>query len=224
MEVYMNDNLLNNQTSQPTPEPTPVQPVEPMAPVTPQPVEQPATPAQPVAPVQPAAQPTAAQIVMGDAPAVGQSPTVTMPQPLGQNEDLAKGIIGAVLGSTIGAAVIAIILLAGYFAALGGIVMGIATIGLYKKLAKGISKKGIVICAICMAVMTYFSVHIAVAVTILNEYGTLYHLSFGDAFSMVWRLAGVGEFWGLLGLTFLFTGFGAVGAIASEFQNLKKQA
>ena len=143
----MNDNLLNNQTSQPTPEPTPVQPVEPMAPVTPQPVEQPAAPAQPVAPVRPAAQPTAAQIVMGDAPAVGQSPTVTMPQPLGQNEDLAKGIIGAVLGSTIGAAVIAIILLAGYFAALGGIVMGIATIGLYKKLAKGISKKGIVICA-----------------------------------------------------------------------------
>ena len=214
----MNDNLLNNQTPQPTPEPTPVQPVEASAPVTPQPVEQPAAPAQPTA------QPTAAQIVMGDAPAANQSPTVAMPQPLGQNEDLAKGIIGAVLGSTIGAAVIAIILLAGYFAALGGIVMGIATIGLYKKLAKGISKKGIVICAICMVIMTYFSVHIAVAVTILNEYGTLYHLSFGDAFSMVWRLAGVGEFWGLLGLTFLFTGFGAVGAIASEFQNLKKQA
>ena len=86
----MNDNLLNNQTPQPTPEPTPVQPIESTAPVVPQP----AAPAQPVAP----AQPTAAQIVMGDAPAANQSPTVAMPQPLGQNEDLAKGIIGAVLG------------------------------------------------------------------------------------------------------------------------------
>ena len=194
----MDNNLTNNQTPQPTPQPTPE-----------------------AAPAQPAQQPSAAQVVMGTAPATNQPQQATA-QPLGEEKNFSAGIIGAVLGSIIGGAVIALILLAGYYAALGGLVMGLATIGLYKKLAKGISKKGIVVCVVCMLVMTYFAVHTAVAVTILKEYGKLYHIGFGDAFSLVWRLAGVGEFWGLLGLTYLFTGLGAAGAIASEFKNIKK--
>lgn len=84
-------------------------------------------------------------------------------------EDIFKGIIGAILGSLVGAIAIIIIGQLGFVASVSGLVMAIATINLYEKFAKRISKKGIIICILVMIITTFLAVNMSISISIASE-------------------------------------------------------
>ena len=89
--------------------------------------------------------------------------------PVVEEENIRMGIIGAILGSLVGAIVIIIIGKLGYVAAISGVVMAYLTIMLYEKFAKKISKKGLIICIVIMVIMTLLAENMSFAMDVAKE-------------------------------------------------------
>ena len=85
-----------------------------------------------------------------------------------KNEDVVKGIVGALIGSLAGVVAIILLDLVGFGASAAGVIMGVCTIALYEKFAGAISKKGLIICGVVMAVMTLVAENLAVSIAILK--------------------------------------------------------
>lgn len=88
------------------------------------------------------------------------------------SENTLAGIVGALLGSVLGAAVIILLSRLGYVAALSGIVMAVCTLKGYELLGKKMSVKGIVICCVIMLGMTYVADRFDWAIVIAQELET----------------------------------------------------
>lgn len=143
-----------------------------------------------------------------------------------QEENVVKGIIGATLGSLVGAAAIIILGQVGYVAVISGILMAACTIYGYGKLAGKVSKKGIVISVIIMAIVTYLAMRVCVTITLcneLNKYGTP---DFWKVFSKVPDIMRLdsklqAEYIRNLLLVFGFTGVGVFGMIRVKLNEIK---
>lgn len=87
----------------------------------------------------------------------------------GKKENVAGGIVGALLGSLVG--VVAIILLSrmGYVAALSGVAMAVGVLKGYELLGGKLSNKGVVIGVIIMLIMTYVGDRLDWAIVISQE-------------------------------------------------------
>lgn len=91
---------------------------------------------------------------------------------MGENskkENLAGGIVGALLGSLIGVASIILLSRMGYVAALSGVIMAVCALKGYELLGGKLSKKGIVISAVIMILMTYVGDRLDWAVLIAGD-------------------------------------------------------
>ena len=140
-----------------------------------------------------------------------------------KEQNIPLGTVGAILGSMAGAVSIILLDRLGYVASVSGLIMAIATIWLYQKLAKGISGKGIAICIVVMVVMVLVAENIACSITIIEEIketGYDYIPSFGEVFNNFFRLLSEGYirsdvYFGRLALVYLFTALGAFGVIKS---------
>lgn len=99
-------------------------------------------------------------------------------------EQFIPGIIGALLGSLVGVAMIVIIGQLGYVSVVSGLIMGAATIKGYEFLGKKLTKKGIVATVLITLGMTYFAFRLDWALTVarflsvswLDGYQILPHL------------------------------------------------
>lgn len=85
-------------------------------------------------------------------------------------ENVPAGIVGAFLGSLIGAACIVLLSQLGYVAALSGIVMGVCALKGYELLGGRLTGKGIVISCVVMAIMVYLADRVDWAILITREY------------------------------------------------------
>lgn len=90
----------------------------------------------------------------------------------GKKENLIGGIVGAVLGSLIGVACIILLSQLGYVAALSGVVMAVCALRGYEMLGGKLTKRGIIISAVIMIVMTYVGDRLDWAIMIARELGT----------------------------------------------------
>ena len=86
-------------------------------------------------------------------------------------ENIGRGILGAVIGGVIGAAVIVLIGQLGYVAALSGAIMAVGVLKGYEMLGGKLTKKGIVISCVIMLVMTYIGDKLDWAIVLLTEGG-----------------------------------------------------
>lgn len=106
-----------------------------------------------------------------------------------KGENVFLGIIGAFLGSLIGVAAIVIIGQLGYVSLLSGLVMGTCVIKGYELLAKRLSKKGVVVSAVIILVMTYFANQLDWTFTIARAFQAGgYSVSIFDVFPQVNQL------------------------------------
>lgn len=87
-------------------------------------------------------------------------------------ENMGKGVIGAAPGALIGAAAVIIIRQLGYPEFIAGLVMGFCTFKGYHLKAKGIGKKGILLCGYFIFTQVFVSMWISYAV----EVHRLYHI------------------------------------------------
>lgn len=138
------------------------------------------------------------------------------------------GIIGALLGSLVGALLIFLIARLGRISVLGSLVMGVAVAFGYKKLGKKITMVSGVVCAIIAIAMNYLTFRMDATLTVYNAVqGTMLEMSFGDCFMNVkelYRLAGaVSTYYKNLWLMMITGVVGAFAPILLAYSDEKTQ-
>lgn len=133
-----------------------------------------------------------------------------------KQEHLAKGLLGAFLGSLLGVACILLISRLGYVSALSGVVMALFSLKGYERFAGALSKKGAFASIVLVLVMTWLANQLDFAIDIALGYG----IPVWDVFLAVPALlrehvVDGGVFWGNLVLLYLFTLLGAVPVLHS---------
>ena len=100
-----------------------------------------------------------------------------------KKENLALGILGAVIGGLIGGASIVLFSQLGMISALSGVILAFCTMKGYELLGGKLDKKAIAVCVIIMLVVPYFADRVGWAIAYcqaFEENGLT--LPFGDAF------------------------------------------
>lgn len=131
-----------------------------------------------------------------------------------KQENVAAGVLGALLGSLAGVLCILVIGRLNVVASVSGLVMAVCALKGYEKLAGTLSKKGAAISCAIIVVMTYFAHHLDITIEVMQAIG----MSLPDAFVSIPKLLRLdiidgAVFWGNLALLYLFTLLGAVPTI-----------
>lgn len=140
-------------------------------------------------------------------------------------ENVALGIVGALIGAAIGAACIILLSQLGYIASLSGVVLAFCTLKGYELLGKGISTKGIVICIVLMVITPFVADWIDWAIVVMQYYeGSA--ITFAEALLIVPLLMEDGsiamsDYLTNLGMIYLFVALGAFYTVKSAFKKKK---
>lgn len=107
-----------------------------------------------------------------------------------KKENVVAGVVGALIGSLIGAAAIIIIAKLGYVAWISGVIMGVCTLKGYEILGKKLSKKGVVISFVIMIAMVFMAYQTFQAMDLVEAFKSeLYtDVNFFDMFKNVMPL------------------------------------
>ena len=104
------------------------------------------------------------------------------PKPV--RENVALGIVGALLGALLGGASIILLSRLGYIASLSGVLIAFATLGGYKLLAKGMGKVGLIICFVLMLVTPFAAYNLDLLLQCYEEWKA-YGLTMGDSVTLL---------------------------------------
>ena len=136
-----------------------------------------------------------------------------------KRESLAAGLVGAFLGSLLGAVCIIVVGQLGYVAAISGMVMAVCALKGYELLGGTLSRKGAVIACIWVLIITYVSYQLECAIQIAQaaEVGVF------EAFRSISYLLEGGYlntrvYWGGMVMLYLFTLVGAVPLLIGAFR------
>ena len=103
---------------------------------------------------------------------VSQNAELYTNQQSAKKENVVGGVVGALVGSLLGVACIVLLSQMGYVAALSGVVMAVCTLKGYELLGGKLTKKGIIISAVIMIIMTYVGDRLDWAIMIARELET----------------------------------------------------
>lgn len=157
------------------------------------------------------------------------------PAELAKPENVATGIVGALIGALIGGASIVLLDQLGVVAALSGLLLAFCTMKGYELLGHKLSIKGIVISAILMVVMPFVAYNISTAIYVIQFVGedgvklpfsiALQAIPFvlGDGFEVgnyTYTLDKAAYIMGIAKL-YLFVAIGGVGLIVNAFKKKK---
>lgn len=146
-----------------------------------------------------------------------------------REENLLKGILGALIGSLAGVLVIVVFGKLGYVVSFAGLIMAAATIKLYEKFAGSISKKGIIACIIIMIIMTFIGNNLSFSIILVDELKR-YNID-ADVIDIFFRLfsllqdgsASVSSYFSNLFMVLLFSILGSYGLLKEKFKILKNK-
>lgn len=137
-----------------------------------------------------------------------------------RRENVALGLLGAFLGSLVGAVLIVVLSRIGVVAALSGIVMSLAALKGYEKFAGGISGLGIALTCLIIVAMVFAADWVDWAIVAARELD----ISFFEALQILPDLFELGaidssEYGSNLGMLYAFTALGAAPVIIDCFKN-----
>lgn len=137
-------------------------------------------------------------------------------------ENVALGFVGALVGAIIGGASIVLLSQLGYVAAISGLLTAFCTLKGYELLGKGLSKKGVVICAILMILTPFAADWLDWGLWLykdLSAYGASYFECVGllPTFLADGSIA-MGDYLKNLGILYLFVVLGGFGTMKSAFK------
>ncbi|MEG0296601.1 MAG: hypothetical protein RR620_07745 [Clostridium sp.] len=107
---------------------------------------------------------------------------------MGENKNagsIVKGLIGAFLGSLIGVVLWVVIYQMGYISSIAGIVMVVCAIKGYSLFGGKSSVVGTVLVVLICVGMIYLAQSISFAIEIYNEFGSIYEMSYFDAYKSI---------------------------------------
>ncbi len=149
---------------------------------------------------------------------------VQEPSPeLAPKENVLLGLIGALIGAVLGGASIVLLSRLGYVASISGFVLAFCTLKGYELLAKGLSKKGAVICVILMLV-TPFLADLFDWTLLLYQSWSEYGATFLECLLILPELfadgtIALGDYLKNLGMIYLFVILGGFYVIRNAFNN-----
>ena len=130
-------------------------------------------------------------------------------------ENVALGILGALVGAILGGASILLFSKMGYIASLSGVLIAFATLGGYRLLGKGMSKVGLVICFALMLVTPFLANAVDLVLSLYEE-TQMYGMTMADTAEFLVDLIihepeMTAAYLKDLGMLYLFVVIGAVG-------------
>lgn len=143
-----------------------------------------------------------------------------------KKENIALGILGALIGGLIGGASIILFGQMGMVSALSGVILAFCTLKGYELLGKERSVLGTIVCVVIMLAVPYFADRVNWAIAIVKQSAEVfgYKVLFGDAFLHAHRFieytGNVNNYW--KDLLFIY-GFAALGAFTIVKQPIKKK-
>lgn len=134
-------------------------------------------------------------------------------------ENMVLGIVGALVGSLIGAVSIVLLGQLGYIASISGWLLAILTLKGYEKLGKKLSVVGVIICIVVMVGMTFAGYVVSNTVMLMREY----EATWSEAYPLVMEVIGEGhsDVNKEILMLYAFVALGAVPTIISFFKNKK---
>ncbi len=145
-----------------------------------------------------------------------------------KQENLALGILGALLGGILGGASIVLIGQMNMISAISGVVLAFCTLKGYELLGKKLSKQGILVCLVVMLIVPYVADRINWALAFVKQSEEIlgFQLQFGDAFKYVHDVVEEFElqadYWKDLLFIYGFTALGAFGIVKQAFKQKKE--
>ncbi len=140
-----------------------------------------------------------------------------------KSENYAFGIVGALIGSLVGVASIVIIGQLGYVSAISGLIMAVATLMGYEKLAGKLSKIGIIISLAIMATMVFVGNRLDWAFAIAKEFETDIFDAFASVPALIEYAGAESDYNTNLIMIGIFVLVGCIGPVINAFKNpLKK--
>lgn len=142
-------------------------------------------------------------------------------------ENVPAGILGACLGALAGAVAIILIGQLGYVAAIGGFLMSFLAFLGYEKLGKKLSTKGIIITTLIMIAMVFVACYIDYSLTLTSALAAegIEDVTFSaillNLFPLLDSVDYMSDFWGSLGLLYLFTVLGAFPTVKRKINERK---
>lgn len=135
-----------------------------------------------------------------------------------RRENVALGVVGALLGGLIGGVSIVLLGQLGLISALSGVILAYCSLKGYSLLSKGWSKIGLGVCIAVMLAVPYFADRISWALVIMREYSWC----FGDAFlyvhDVVEQSGSTSQYWQTLAFIYAFTALGAFSILKQQFK------
>lgn len=136
-------------------------------------------------------------------------------------ENFVLGLVGALIGAALGGASIIGLGQLGYIASISGVILAFCTLKGYELLAKGISTKGVIVCAVLMLVTPFLADYLNLGITLYKELSPL-GATFGDCMEILPEVLKdsevKGEYLKNLGMLYLFVVLGGFYIVKNAFK------
>ena len=148
-------------------------------------------------------------------------PEVNTPE-IQPTENMALGFVGALVGAILGGASIILLSQLGYIASLSGFILAFCTLKGYELLAKGLSKKGIILCVVLMVITPFIADWMDWALVLYRD-AAEYGVSFLDCVLILPEFLAdgtivLGEYLKNLGMIYLFVIMGGFYTLKNAFK------
>ena len=139
----------------------------------------------------------------------------------GKSENVMTGVVGALIGAVLGGASIILLSQLGFVASISGVILAVCTLKGYELLGGRLSKRGIVISCVLMAVMPYIADRLdwasVIAQTFADE-GVTLGMAFAAVHNVIAENDMVADYFSSLAMVYLFVVIGAFGTLKGLFK------
>ena len=169
--------------------------------------------------------PDHAAVCEGCGAAVATEPVVAAPATtapvFAKPENVLTGIVGALIGAVLGGASIIVLSQLGYVASISGFILAVCTLKGYELLGGQLSKRGILISCLLMAITPYIADRIDWAIVIARTFadeGVTLAMAFAAVQEVIAESDMVGDYFSSLGMIYLFVVMGAFSTLKGLFK------
>ena len=136
-------------------------------------------------------------------------------------ENFVLGLVGALIGAAIGGASIIGLGQLGYIASISGVILAFCTLKGYELLAKGLSTKGVIVCAVLMLVTPFLADYLNWGIVLYKELSPL-GATFAECMEILPEVLKdgevVGDYLKNLGMLYLFVVLGGFYIVKNAFK------
>lgn len=136
-------------------------------------------------------------------------------------ENVLTGVVGALIGAVLGGASIVLLSQLGFVASVSGLILAVCTLKGYELLGGQLTKRGIIISCLLMAITPYIADRIDWAIVIAQAFaddGVTLGMAFAAVHEVIAESDMLGDYFLSLGMIYLFVIIGAFGTLKGLFK------